>query len=351
MFVSTKRIIALLCVVSVFATVAGYHLIKHFYHSDHVEDIFTNGKFDPLSALNPFWTTEQDEPRFAYVQYATDKNYLCSAVINFNRLHRFAADHDQVLVIPNDWLAPKSKMAKAIEDIRTTNPDLILRPRNLLTTSKGESTWHKSLTKFHAFDLTDYTRILAFDSDSLVLNNMDHYFLAPLAPVAVPRAYWLGDKDMPLGEQVLGSHVMLIEPNKARYEKIVQEAIESGDFDMEVLNHMFKDSAMILPHRRLALLTGEFRASDHQKYLAPDQDEEWNAMAEASRAYLVHFSDWPLPKPWISPSDAQWKAALPACPEDEQDRSDRPRCADRTMWEGFYQEYRDDMDRYCKSWK
>lgn len=80
MFVSTKRIIALLCVVSVFAIVAGYQFIKHFYHADHVQDIFTDGTFDPLSALKPFWTTEQEEPRFAYVQYATDKNYLCSAV-------------------------------------------------------------------------------------------------------------------------------------------------------------------------------------------------------------------------------------------------------------------------------
>lgn len=242
-------------------------------------------------------------------------------------------------------------MTESIEKIRKANPRLILRPRNLLTTPKGEATWHKSLTKFHAFDLLDYTRVLAFDADSQVLNNMDHYFLAPLAPVAVPRAYWLSDKDTPLGQQVLGSHIMLIEPNKERYEKIVQEAIKSGDFDMEVVNHMFKDSAMILPHRRLALLTGEFRANDHDKYLAPDTDEEWNAMAEASRAYLVHFSDWPLPKPWIAPSNAQWQAALPSCPEDEQDKPDRPRCADRTMWQGFYEEYRDDKNRYCKDLK
>ncbi|KAK7424600.1 N-acetylglucosaminyltransferase [Neonectria magnoliae] len=80
----------------------------------------------------------------------------------------------------------------------------------------------------------------------------------------------------------------------------MDEAQQSGEFDMEVLNHMFRDLAMISPHWRLALalLTGEFYTRDHSKYLAPDVDEEWNSMSEVSRAYSVHFSDWPLPKPW-----------------------------------------------------
>lgn len=129
----------------------------------------------------------------------------------------------------------------------------------------------------------------------MVLNNMDHYFLSPLAPVAVPRAYWLNDKGASIKDQMLGSHVMLIELNEGNYHRIIDEAKSSGAFDMEVLNHLFRDSAMILPHRRIALLTGEFRAKDHDRYMSEDKDEEWNAMAEVSRAYLVNFSDWPLP--------------------------------------------------------
>ncbi|KAI3538121.1 glucose N-acetyltransferase [Colletotrichum filicis] len=353
MFISTKRAVALTCGIFVFILLTGYQSIKYNFIPNPLQNVLKNGTFNSsgsLAELKPFWTTEQLEPRFAYVQYATDIHYLCNAVINFNRLHRFGAKHDQVLIFPKTWVEGDSKEAKAIQTIQKALPDLVLRPFGLLTTHKGEATWSKSLTKFHAFDLTDYTRVLAFDSDSQVLNNMDHYFLAPMAAVAVPRAYWLNEKDTPVVKQVLGSHVMLIEPNKSRYDKIVSEALKSGDFDMEVMNHMFKDSAMILPHRRLALLTGEFRAKEHQKYLAPDDDEEWNAMAEVSRAYLVHFSDWPLPKPWLSRSDAQWKAALPDCPDDEEDKPDRPRCADRVMWEGFYEDYENDKKRYCKSW-
>jgi hypothetical protein len=177
---------------------------------------------------------------------------------------------------------------------------------------------------------------------------MDHYFYSPLAPVAVPRAYWLNEKHTDIARQVLGSHVMLVEPNEARYRKIMDEALKSGDFDMEVINHMFSDSAMILPHRRLALLTGEFRNQDHSKYMAPDEDEEWNAMGEVSRSVLVHFSDWPLPKPWISRSKNLWESTMPPCPVDEPEHDDRPRCADRAMWSGFYEMYDMERDKQCK---
>ncbi|KAJ4328349.1 N-acetylglucosaminyltransferase [Fusarium piperis] len=184
----------------------------------------------------------------------------------------------------------------------------------------------------------------ATDLDYLPLPSPNGPASSPLtltlsSPVAVPRAYWLNEKNTEIAKQVLGSHVMLIEPNMARYKKIINEALQSGDFDMEVINHMFKDSAMILPHRRIALLTGEFRSEDHSKYLAPGEDEEWNAIGEVSRSVLVHFSDWPLPKPWRSRTKKQWVDALPECPDDDVEREDRPRCADQMIWTGFYENY------------
>ncbi len=240
-----------------------------------------------------------------------------------------------------------SPEAKALATIREDHPDIFLCGFDVISTRKGDATWADSLTKFHSFALTNWTRILAFDSDSLVLNKMDHYFLSPLAPIAVPRAYWLNNKEDDIAQQVLGSHVMLLEPNEKQYKKIVDEALQSGDFDMEVINHMFKDSAMILPHRRLALLSGEFRTNDHSKYMAPNEDEEWNAMGEVSRALLVHFSDWPLPKPWMPRTEAEWKAALPECRDDDAGAPDRPPCANRMMWTGFYHDYDTYKEKQC----
>ncbi|OAQ68551.1 glucose n-acetyltransferase [Pochonia chlamydosporia 170] len=226
-------------------------------------------------------------------------------------------------------------------------PELILRPFEVISTRKGDSTWRESLTKFHSFALTEWTQVLAFDSDSLILNSMDHYFLSPLVPIAVPRAYWLSEKDTDIAKQVLGSHVMLLEPNTVRYRKIMDEALRSGDFDMEVINSMFKDLAMILPYRRLALLTGEFRNKDHSKYLAPNQEEQWNAMGEVSRAVLVHFSDWPLPKPWKTQTKEDWDKAMPKCLADDTETDDKPACADQVMWTGFYTDYDLDKEAQC----
>ncbi|OLN95505.1 Glucose N-acetyltransferase 1-like protein 2 [Colletotrichum chlorophyti] len=274
-------------------------------------------------------------------------DYLCNAVINFGRLHRHDVKGDLVLIHPKAWLEGTSGEAQALTKLKSHRPNIHTRAFEVISTGKGDATWRDSLTKFHAFALTEWTRVLAFDSDSLVLNSMDHYFISPSAPVAVPRAYWLNEKTTVIAKQVLGSHVMLIEPSEKLYQKIITEARRSGDFDMEVINNMFKDSAMILPHRRLALLTGEFRAQDHSKYLAPDDNEEWDATKEAMKSYLIHFSDWPLPKPWLPHSEQQWEAALPECPTDVFKRKQR-QCADRSAWVGFYEDYSREVAEQCK---
>ena len=46
--------------------------------------------------------------------------------------------------------------------------------------------------------------------------------------------------------------------------------------------------------------------------------EKWNATAILEEAYFVHFSDWPLPKPWLSSLGQFEESALkcpPHCPE------------------------------------
>jgi hypothetical protein len=235
---------------------------------------------------------------------------------------------------------------------KDTFPKLRLQPVKTIATTKGDATWAQSLTKFNAFRLSQYSRVLYFDSDSLVLNSMDHYFLAPLARLAVPRAYWLNGADTAsIAEQTICSHIMLLQPDEHYHTVIMNETARSNDFDMEVINTLFRGSAMILPHRRLALLTGEFRTRDHRKYLSEEPDAEWNAMAEVSRSVLVHVSDWPLPKPWKPRTKDQWNRALPACDEnDERDkeREDRPSCADRMMWISFYTDYDFEKEKVCK---
>ncbi|KAH7111097.1 glycosyltransferase family 8 protein [Dendryphion nanum] len=308
---------------------------------------------EPFIPSRIWWTSETKPVNFAYAQYATDEVYFCNALINTKRLWRYGAKAEVVLMYPSDWdtKAPDTIDAKMLAYARSELPQLRLEPVDVISTQRGDPTWSNSLTKFNAFRLSDYSRVLYFDSDSLVLNSLDHYFLAPTARLAVPRAYWLNGDTISIAEQTICSHVMLLQPDEYYYSSIMNETQRSKEFDMEVINNLFKGSAMILPHRRLALLTGEFRTRDHQKYLREEPDSEWNAMAEVSRSVLVHFSDWPLPKPWKPRTQQQWEAALPACDEnDERDkeRPDRPPCADRMMWTGFYKDYDKDKEEVCK---
>lgn len=178
--------------------------------------------------------------------------------------------------------------------------------------TRTAATWSNSLTKLHIFALTDYKRVIYFDSDGIVLNNLDHLFLAPEARIALrkllyvdcrhpvffiilsARAYWLEPGK-------LASHIMVVMPEKVIMDR-VKDWVEHGGnavgFDMEVMNTLFSNSSLILPHRGYAMLTGEFRNKDHSRYLADDitPNPRWNPHEELSKAYYIHFSDWPLPK-------------------------------------------------------
>ena len=121
---------------------------------------------------------------------------------------------------------------------------------------------------------------------------MDELFLLEPAWIAMPRAYWLG-----FGGRILSSQLLLLQPSEHEFDRVLNATENAGDddYDMDILNTLYQDSAMILPHRRYDLLTGEFRGDDHQKYLQ-DQQQQWDSDVIFQEAKYLHFSDWPLPK-------------------------------------------------------
>ncbi len=121
---------------------------------------------------------------------------------------------------------------------------------------------------------------------------MDELFLLPPAPMAMPRAYWLDFND-----RVLSSQLMLLQPSEIEYNRVAKgiENAGSNDYDMEIVNNLYRDSCYILPHRPYDLLTGEFRAKNHTDYLG-NQEEAWDPDAVLKEAKFLHFSDWPVPK-------------------------------------------------------
>ena len=122
---------------------------------------------------------------------------------------------------------------------------------------------------------------------------MDELFLSPSAPVALPRAYWQGFKS-----RKLSSQIMLLQPSSFESCRVAEGIATAGgnDYDMEIVNNLYRDSALILPHRPYDLLTSEFRnTGTHKNYMGNDE-ERFDPDEILREAKYLHFSDWPVPK-------------------------------------------------------
>lgn len=196
-----------------------------------------------------------------------------------------------------------------------------------------------------AFSLAYYDRVIALDSDITLLQSLDELFLLPQTPMAMPRAYWYDTRPWPLT-----SMLMVIKPDLDEFNKFKDKITGGGDdmlvnahkFDMELVNERFEDSAMVLPHRPYALLSGEFRRHNHSAYLGSN-DEAWDAEKVFKEAKLVHFSDWPLPKPWIMWPQEGLAETQPDCGGDH-DAS----CSERKVWKHLYTDFRERRKNVCR---
>jgi alpha-N-acetylglucosamine transferase len=207
----------------------------------------------------------------------------------------------------------------------------------------AKESYDTSISKFLAFNQTQYLRILHLDSDATILKNMDDLFLLPSAPVAMPRAYWMLARDRSLTPQL-----MLLEPSTKELQRLLDAAEAESrtdiEFDREILNTVYRDSAMVLPHRSYGLVTSEFRRTNHTAYHG-NAYEVWNPDRALAEASLVHFSDHPLPKPWILWPTALLGELQPQC-HDIAD-ANRVGCRNRELWLDLYRTFRKRRKDLC----
>ncbi|KAI9371699.1 hypothetical protein BJX61DRAFT_543392 [Aspergillus egyptiacus] len=114
---------------------------------------------------------------------------------------------------------------------------------------------------------------------------------------------------------------------------------------MEIVNDLYKDSALILPHRPYDLLTGDFRSKSHSAYLGNDL-EEWDPERILSEAKYLHFSDWPVPKPWLSASPSTVQEEQPTCDRNPATGKEDD-CRARDLWLQFYADFATRRENVC----
>jgi 5-formaminoimidazole-4-carboxamide-1-beta-D-ribofuranosyl 5'-monophosphate synthetase len=90
---------------------------------------------------------------------------------------------------------------------------------------------------------------------------------------------------------------MLIQPSEFEFHRISSAIIASapGEYDMEIINKLYRGNALVIPHRSYGLLSGELWKKVRSQYLG-NSEEKWDPEKALREAKVVHFSDWPVPK-------------------------------------------------------
>ena len=277
-----------------------------------------------------------DWSRYAYSQYATTGAHLCNSVMLFEALSRLESKASRILFYPSAWdteiSSPTDRDSQLLVKARDWYNVRLIPSDMPGNHQKGglDGSYNASFAKFLPWAETRYDRILQLDSDMTLLRHLDELFLLPRAPVAMMRAYW----ELPT-KRLLTSMMVLLEPSEIEFQRLTGSIRGSGEYEMEILNRMYEDSAIVLPHREYGLLSGEFRREEHANYLG-NKYEEWDADKVLREASVVHFSDWPLPKPWIMWPHNLIGEIMPKC----RTQGSKVGCNDKRVWSELYNDFR-----------
>ncbi|GKZ36678.1 N-acetylglucosaminyltransferase [Aspergillus brasiliensis] len=158
----------------------------------------------------------------------------------------------------------------------------------------------------------------------------------------MPLAYWFDQED-----KVFTSGLMLIQPSTAEFTRLMDEIWNdiSDGYDMEIVNRLYGDTALVIPHRPYMLLTGEFRSKSHEAYLG-NAGELWDAEKVLKAAKYLHFSDWPVPKPWVAATQHVLEQTQPSCRVNLVTGQDDD-CHVRELWLGMYKDFMTRRQNIC----
>jgi len=336
----TKRL-ALVSLTGIFVLLLLYHA------SNSLPPVPQRRSHGFQAVSSTFSNSEVDWSRFAYVQYATNLPYLCNSLMLFERLHTFRSKADRLLLYPTQ-MSPDSEspeadlLRKARDTYHVTLQPIEIQLRN---PAGSDTTWSASYTKLLAYNQTSYARLLHLDSDSTLLQPLDELFLLPPCAAAMPRSYWEA-------QPKLSSQLLLLEPSAHEFARVEKAIAEAGptDYDMEILNTLYRDAALVLPHKIYDLYTREFTlqrdtGANHERYLG-DESARWDPDVAAETAKFIHFSDWPLPKPWLKADSALVDKIKPPCVNDDATDQEM-HCREQQIWLGFYEDFRRRRKEVC----
>lgn len=153
--------------------------------------------------------------------------------------------------------ASRARLANVFDIIIPVSPIFGVSTKNLAII--GRPDLHATLTKLQLWSLTQFSRILYLDADTLVLQNLDHLLDGLASSVTFAASPELGFPDC------FNAGVMLLTPNQDMYRELcafagIHESFDGGD--QGLLNVFFGDGTRGHPTQGLQSANGVVNGAD-----------------------------------------------------------------------------------------
>ncbi|KAF9881211.1 glycogenin [Colletotrichum karsti] len=216
----------------------------------------------------------------AYCTLVTNDDYVLAAAVLAESLRKTKT------TLPICVLITPSTVSKSATSTLQSLFDLVIPVPALasLTTSNldliGRPDLHATMTKIQLWSLTQFTRLLYLDADTLVMSPLDHLFALP-PDIPFAAAPEIGFPDC------FNSGVMLLRPDAATHAELTAFAARVDSFDggdQGLLNVFFGDGTRNHPATLL------LRNSEKKKASSKKTDTAAAAAAEERNWYRLSFT-------------------------------------------------------------
>ncbi|XP_035213500.1 glycogenin-1-like [Stegodyphus dumicola] len=235
-----------------------------------------------------------EQSNFAYVTLATDDDYTRGALVLAHSLKLVETTH-KLVVLVTDGVSEsfRDNLNKVYDLVEHVNVLDSRDEESLLLMERPEL--GVTFTKLHCWKLTQFSKCVFLDADTLVLKNCDELFEREELS-AVPDIGW---------PDCFNSGVFVFKPSKETYKKLLDMAVQQGSFDggdQGLLNMFFSDWSTKDISRHLSFIYN-MNTSTCYTYLPAYKQFGQNVK-------IVHFLG--NKKPWMYSYNKELKTVAPA---------------------------------------
>ncbi|KJE89886.1 glycogenin [Capsaspora owczarzaki ATCC 30864] len=234
----------------------------------------------------------------AFVTLVTNDGYALGALVLAKSLRDVNTTRKIAVLITNEVSEPtRNRLREAFDVVSLVNELNTHDAANLALLGRPEL--GVTLTKIYAWKLTQFTKCVFLDADTLVVQNVDELFDRPEI-AAAPDVGW---------PDCFNSGVFVFVPSAATFEKLAEHAVSTGSFDggdQGLLNTFFDYWPTAGPEHRLSFL---YNMNANQSYSYKPAFQKYGHLVK-----IIHFIGQFKPWHWARTSSGRVYAQTQEAP-------------------------------------